>query len=121
MDTQTVVRGAHQRSTGKPPGAMNSVFDTAAAAKTGKPPRDRTTAGIDPQTLQIERGVPLPQSRTGTTSPWPAVYARMAKGDMVRLSRRQGTSFMSWGKKHKPSSLVKRMLAPDSAGVWRVA
>ena len=112
MEHQTVIRGQARPGPGKPAGVPNSVFDTGAPAKTRREPR------IDPTAVKVERGVPLPPSPTGCVSPWPAVYARMAKGDMVRLTKRQATSFMSWGKKFK-ASLARRTLGPDSAGVWR--
>lgn len=92
----------------------NSVFDTGAPAKAKREPR------VDPAAVQIVRGVALPPSPTGSVSPWPKVYARMNKGDMVRLTKRQATSFVSWGKKYK-ASLAKRTLDADSAGVWRTA
>jgi hypothetical protein len=114
MDHQTVIRSQARPGAGKPNGVPNSVFDTAAPAKAKREPR------IDPAAVRVERGVPLPPSPTGCVSPWPAVYARMVKGDMVRLTKRQAGSFMSWGKKHK-GSLARRTLDADSAGVWRTA
>lgn len=117
MDHQTVIRSQARPGSGKPNGVANSVFDTGAATK-AKVKRDY--ARVDSAAVNIESGVPLPPSPTGTVSPWPAVYARMAKGDMVRLTKRQATSFMSWGKKYK-ASLARRTLGSDSAGVWRTA
>jgi hypothetical protein len=114
MEHQTVIRSQARPGPGKPNGVPNSVFDTGAPTKAKREPR------IDPQAVQIVCGLALPPSPTGSVSPWPKVYARMNKGDMVRLTKRQATSFVSWGKKYK-HSLARRTLGPDSAGVWRVA
>ena len=113
MEQQAVIRSKATAGEGKPAGAVSSVFDTGTPEK----PK-RQLAPVDLGQLQIERGVPLPAARSGTESPWPQVYARMNKGDMVRLTSRQATSFQSWGKKHK-APLTRRSLGPDSAGVWR--
>lgn len=116
MEQQTVIRGAAKPGAGKPNGAVSSVFDVAAPAKTSK----RQVVRVDPTALKIERGVPMPEARSSLESPWPGVYAQMKKGDMVRLTERQAISFVSWGKKAN-AALARRNLGPDSAGVWRTA
>lgn len=116
MDQQTVIRSQAKPGAGKPPGAMNSAFDTGAS---GKPRRRAVAEPVDPSKLQIERGVPLPPAITGPATAWASVYARMSIGDMVRLTKTQAKSFVSWGSKNK-GSLACRTLGPDSAGVWRV-
>jgi hypothetical protein len=115
MEHQKVIRSLAKPGAGKPDGVRNSVFDTSAPPKA-----KRDYARVDPTALKIESGVPLPPSPSGTVSPWPSVYARMAKGDMVRLTKRQATSFLSWGKKYE-ANLARRTLGADSAGVWRTA
>lgn len=89
MEDQTVIRSHARPGMGKPNGVPNSAFDTGAPAKAKREPR------IDPFTVTVQRGVPRPPSPTGTVSPWHAVYKRMARGDMVRLTERQAASFMS--------------------------
>jgi hypothetical protein len=115
VEHQTVIRSQALPGLGKPNGVRNSAFDTGAPVKA-----KRDYARVDPEAVKIERCIPLPPSATGTVSPWPSVYARMSRGDMVRLTRRQATSFVSWGKKYQ-ASLARRTLGPDSAGVWRTA
>lgn len=114
MEQQTVIRANAKPGAGKPTGAVSSVFEAGAHAKPPTRQYDRIDAGA----IKIESGVPVPETSPGKASPWPVVYARMKPGDMVRLTHRQATSFVSWGKKHT-AALTRRKLGDDSVGVWR--
>lgn len=102
-----------------PPVATSAPASVFAAGQAAKPKRLYAAATVDAAALKIESGVPIPTILNNPGhSPWPAVYARMKKGDMVRLTPAQATSFISWSKKNK-AALTRRRLGPDQAGVWR--
>ncbi len=117
MDEQRIIRSTAKPGAGLPPGAANSVFNVATP-----PPKKktaRTVVRIDPASVKIYSGVPLPAVTTGQASPWPAVYKNMKKGDMVKLTHREAVAFLSWAKKHK-AVMTRRALPDEVVGVWRM-
>lgn len=98
-----------------PPGAVNSVFGMAPPAE--KRPR----LALDPTTIKVHKGLPLPPSLGGSrTSKYATVWTTLAKGDCAELPDRQAAGFVSWAKKQKHTVAIRR-LSPTTKGVWRLA
>lgn len=99
--------------------AAPSIFAAGQAAK----PRRKSPVGlIDPDAIEVKTGVPIPPRRKEAgPSPYAKLFERMPVGSMVELPRVRANGFMGWAKKHADGQLVRRVLRPDVAGVWKVA
>ena len=83
--------------------------------------RRQPAASIDPDTVPVQRAVPVPVHRfQPANSVYARLFARMQVGDMVELTDRQSLSFLAWAKKHK-ARVVTRTLEPGRRGIWRTA
>lgn len=100
--------------------APSSIF---AAGQAAKPARQQRAPMLDPLAVVIRDAVPIPPRRAGAAgeSPYGALFARMAEGQMVELATQQANGFASWAKKYAEGQLVRRALAPGVVGCWKVA
>lgn len=99
--------------------AANSVFAVGTPAVTPKRTRGSADA-IDPATIQIESGVPIPPNRRGAdSSTYQALLEKMKPGDCVRLTRRQAFSLASFARDRKVK-MALRKLGDERYGVWRM-
>lgn len=133
MESQTVTRAPAKPGTiVKPPGAMNSAFDTGAAPGTGtstkgRPPKTPRPPlpPLDVDALEIKTGVPIPEKSTGPggsarVAQYAALWAKLPEGGCVELDRRHAESFYAWCKKHKHQVIV-RVTGPEKKTVWKQA
>jgi len=110
---QRVVRTSAGAASGAAqPSGPTSVFD---AARRAKPPRAKT---LDPSTVVIRSGVPIPERNGGPSSPYTAVLERMQAGDCVELNDRQAAGLKSRAKA-MGIKLVVRKLDNGLQGCWR--
>lgn len=110
-------------------GAASSAFPAAASANspaaraTPAPAKAERAARqlLDPEKVQVRKGVPLPPAQHGTLrSVYAELYARMAVDDMVELTPWQATSFRAWARAKKHGMAV-RTLDSGRVGCWRTA
>lgn len=97
--------------------APSSVF--GAAGKTRKPPA--RVDPIDPGTIAIRKGVPLPRHpRSSGGGTYGVLMSRMAAGDMVELPNTQAKSLYSWATANGIKASTRR-LTEGTSGVWRLS
>lgn len=97
--------------------AANSVFALAR-----KPAPAKRGPSIDPLTVPIKHGVPVPPPAIGTgrASRYAELWARMAKGDCVELPDRQAHGLTAYAKKSK-QSFASRRTGAGMKTVWRMS
>jgi hypothetical protein len=99
----------------KPAGVASSVFD---AGRMAKPPKRALNPPIDPDTVEIRKGVPMPGARGAwPTDRYGAILGRMQPGDMVELESKQAANMRMRAKKLGIEVAV-RALGDGRAGVW---
>lgn len=99
----------------KPHGVANSVFDLGGTP----PPERKSRRRLDPNTIKVERDVPIPARGNGYST-YAAVAERMQVGSMVRLPTHQANGLVSHLKSCDLPH-VRRRLAVGMYGVWRTA
>lgn len=102
--------------------APASIFAAAQAAKPKRAYSKNARPPLDQACVEVKLGVPIPPPRTKIgESPYAQLFERMPVGGMVELEEVRSNGFMAWGNKRAPGHLVRRILRPGVAGVWRVA
>lgn len=119
MQNESPTRRIVPATAAKPPtAAPNSVF---AAGQAAKQKRTYERKPLDISTVEIRKGVPIPESKApGRSSVYADLLARMKKGDSCELEHRNALSLKSVAKK-AGVPLVLRKLTETHTGCWRTA
>ena len=114
---QRVIRSSAAGTTRPATQAASSVFALAR-----KPEPAKRGPAIDPLTVPIKHGVPVPPSAIGTgrASRYAELWARMGKGDCVELPERQAHGLAAYAKKNK-HSFASRRIGVGVKAVWRMS
>ena len=112
---QHIVTCAAGKGVDKPVGAASSVFDQAnTQLRRGLP------AKLDLDTVEIRRGVALPQTRVTRADAYRRLLERMEVGDSVVLPKRAAMVLVAHAKE-RGLRVAYRTLDAENAGVWRLA
>lgn len=108
---------AAEAGTGKPSGAVSSVFEAGRKAK-----KPRTLLPLlDAAAVKIRKNVPLPPPDTtvARSSAYKALLDRLQPGDSVELASGHAKSCVSYAKKHNIKVAVRR-LTEGTMALWRL-
>lgn len=112
---QTIVPASTRAA--PPTTAANSVFSVARPA----PPQHTTRERVNPDTVKIISGVPLPPNvRAGQTNTYGVLLGKMKPGDHVALTER-GAKSMASHARGLGIKVATRKLEGGRFGVWRLA